>query len=70
MRTNRITIWPLAVVAVLMLIAVACSEGSDEPLDPAAAEARLQEVVDDTDWRNDPVTRTANVNLGAPVELS
>ncbi len=42
------------------LLASACG-GSDEPMDQAEAEARLQELVDEIGWQNDPVTRKANV---------
>lgn len=44
------------------LIAAACGTvGNDDPLEPAAAVERLDELADDIDWIDNPVTRSASI---------
>jgi len=52
------------------LLAASCGGGSDEPLEPAAAAERLAELADGIDWINDPVSRSASIQLGAPKVLA
>ena len=55
-NVTRLTALAIAVV----ILASACT-GDAEPLEPAEAEARLNELVDEIDWRDDPVTRRESV---------
>lgn len=50
----------LVVLCAALLFAAACG-GGDEPLSRAEAEQRVRELADDIEWRNEPVTRRANV---------
>ena len=54
---------PLAAVAVLIAVtAAACgSSGDDTPLGQAEASQRLDELADDIDWADEPVTRSASI---------
>jgi len=54
---------------VLGSILAACSD-EVQPLEPAEAEERLQELVGDIGWRNDPVARRANVSPPGGLDLS
>jgi Ca-activated chloride channel homolog len=56
-------------LAALVLVIAACSS-EVEPLEPAEAEERLEELVDEIRWRNDPVTRRANVTPPGGLDLS
>ncbi len=38
-----------------------CRASSDEPLDAAQASERLDELADDIDWVDTPVTRSASI---------
>lgn len=53
----------LALVAgVFAIVAAACGSGeSGEPLDQAEAQDGLDELVDDIDWVDDPITRSASI---------
>jgi len=53
----------LALVAgTLAILAAACGTGgSSEPLDQAEAQDRLDELADDINWVDDPVTRSASI---------
>ena len=53
----------LALVAgALAILAAACgTSGSSEPLDQAEAQDRLDELADDINWVDDPVTRSASI---------
>ena len=52
----------LTVVATLALVTAACGdEGSDEPLDPADARERLDELAADIDWIDAPISRSASI---------
>jgi Ca-activated chloride channel homolog len=57
-----------ALVAIVLVLA-ACTD-EVEPLDPAEAEGRLQELVEDIRWQNDPVARRANVTPPGSLDLS
>jgi Ca-activated chloride channel family protein len=67
MRMKRIRV--LAAVLSFVLIATACSDEVTQ-IPPEEAEARLQELVEDTDFRNDPVSRRANVPPPGGLDLS
>ena len=59
-RPHRIALAAAAVT--LALVAAACgSAGSDEPLDAAQASKQLDELADDIDWVDTPVTRSASI---------
>ena len=59
-RPGRVGLAAVAVTVALM--AAACGSGtSDEPLDAAQASERLDEVADDIDWVEAPVTRSASI---------
>lgn len=64
-RSARLTV---ALVAFVLTMAACSTEV--EPLDPAEAEERLREIVEDVGWRNDPVARRANVAPPGGLELS
>jgi Ca-activated chloride channel family protein len=64
-RSTRLV---FALVA-FVLVVTACSS-EVEPLEPAEAEERLQELVEDTGWRSDPVDRRANVTPPGGLDLS
>ncbi|RLE16162.1 MAG: VWA domain-containing protein [Actinobacteria bacterium] len=50
------------VVGALAILAAACgSSGSSEPLDQASAQDRLDELAEEIDWVDDPVTRSASI---------
>ena len=53
----------LALVAgALAILAAACGTSeSSEPLDQAEAQDRLDELADDINWVDDPVTRSASI---------
>jgi Ca-activated chloride channel family protein len=55
----------IAVVFGLGLVAAACGlpgeDSGGEPLEPAEARDRLDELADDIDWTDSPVTRTASI---------
>ena len=57
-----------AFVAIVLLLAGCSNEV--EPLEPAEAEERLGELVDDIRWQNDPVVRRANVTPPGSLDLS
>ncbi|MBV1893383.1 MAG: substrate-binding domain-containing protein, partial [Ilumatobacteraceae bacterium] len=60
-RTSRLARLA-AVAAALAILAAACgSEGSSEPLDQGSAQDRLDELADEIDWVDDPVTRSASI---------
>src|SRR6056297_3348584 len=63
--SRRSTTRRLAVPLVLLaFVAAACGtldEGSGEPLEPAEASERLDELADDIGWVDDPVTRSASI---------
>ncbi|MGA9279194.1 vWA domain-containing protein [Ilumatobacter sp.] len=52
---------PLLVLAFVAVACVGGDEDSDEPLEPAEASAQLDELVDDIDWFDEPVTRSASI---------
>ena len=60
LRSRRL---PLAgLVAAAALIAAACGAGdSGEPLEPAEASAELDDLADEIDWVDVPVTRSASI---------
>jgi Ca-activated chloride channel homolog len=52
----------IAVVATLAVIAAGCGSGGDsEPLDQAEAGQQLDELAEDIDWVEAPVTRSASI---------
>jgi len=55
----------IAAVVGLGLVAAACGlpgeDSGGEPLEPAEARDRLDELADDIDWTDSPVTRTASI---------
>lgn len=51
----------IAMAAALAVLATACSGGEPESLDPAEAEQRLEELVDEIEWRDEPVGRRESV---------
>lgn len=59
----------IAALIVLGSILAACSD-EVQPLEPAEAEERVQELVGDIGWRNDPVARRANVSPPGGLDLS
>ncbi len=62
-RTNKSSVRLVAALAVFALLVAACGFGEVEQLDQAEAEQRLDELVDDIDWQDAPVTRRAPVSL-------
>jgi Ca-activated chloride channel family protein len=65
MRAMRL----IAALAAYVLVLAACT-GDVQPLEPAEAEERLQELVEDIGWRNEPIARRANVTPPGTRELS
>lgn len=63
MRTNKSSVRWVAALAVFALLVAACGFGEVEQLDQAEAEQRLDELVDDIGWQDNPVTRRAPVSL-------
>lgn len=63
MRTNKSSVRLVAALAVFALLVAACGFGEVEQLDQAEAEQRLDELVDDIGWQDNPVTRRAPVSL-------
>ena len=62
-----------AVLAGFTLVAAACGglgEDSSEPLDPAAASQRLDELADDIGWVDNQVTRSASIPPPTGADLS
>jgi hypothetical protein len=62
-----------AALAVLALVAAACGDiGNDtsEPLDPAAASQRLDELADDIGWVDNQITRSASIPPPTGANLS
>jgi Ca-activated chloride channel family protein len=59
----------VSMLVAFVLVVAACSN-EVEPLEPAEAEERLQEFVEDIGWRNDPVARRANVTPPGALDLS
>jgi Ca-activated chloride channel family protein len=51
----------LAVGALTLVAACGAADDSSEPIDEADALAQLDELVNDIDWVDDPVTRTASI---------
>jgi Ca-activated chloride channel family protein len=51
----------IALAVALAMLAAACSGGEPEPLDPLEAEQQLDELVDDIDWEDAPVTRRESI---------
>jgi len=62
-RTNKSSVRLVAALAVFALLVAACGFGEVEQLDQAEAEQRLDELVDDIGWQDNPVTRRAPVSL-------
>jgi len=62
-RTNKSSVRWVAALAVFALLVAACGFGEVEQLDQAEAEQRLDELVDDIGWQDNPVTRRAPVSL-------
>jgi Ca-activated chloride channel family protein len=59
-RSRRLPM--VALVATVMVIAAACGSTDDgEPLEPAEASNELDELADDIDWVDVPVTRSASI---------
>lgn len=55
----------------LALVAAACgSSDNGEPLEPAEASDRLDALVDDIDWVDDPVTRSASIPPPSGADLA
>ena len=63
MAIPKTLIRTLALVAGLTIIAAACSGdfGGGEPLDQAAAEERIAQLISEIEWDDRPVARKANV---------
>jgi Ca-activated chloride channel family protein len=62
-----------AALAVLALVAAACGDIGDdtsEPLDPAAASQRLDELADDIGWVDNQITRSASIPPPTGANLS
>jgi Ca-activated chloride channel homolog len=59
--SRRASLTATAVVIALLTAAACGSTESNEPLDREAATSRLNELVDDIDWVDDPVTRSASI---------
>ena len=59
----------VSTLVAFVLVIAACSN-EVEPLEPAEAEERLEEFVEDIGWRNDPVARRANVTPPGALDLS
>ena len=73
MKIGRRVSWvtTVSLLLALALIAAACGGGGDGgPITEEEAKERLQSLVDDIGWRNDPVTRTANVPPPGTVDLA
>lgn len=70
-RRNRITI--VAALAGFSLVAAACGgvgSESSEPLDPAGASQRLDELADQIGWVDNQVTRSASIPPPTGADLS
>ncbi len=71
-RTRRLTV--VAALAGFALIAAACgdlgTDDSSEPLDPAEATQRLDELADDIGWVDNQVTRSASIPPPTGANLS
>lgn len=59
----------ISTLVALILVTTACSN-EVQPLEPDEAEERLQGLVDDIGWQNNPVTRRANVAPPGGLDLS
>lgn len=59
----------VSTLVAFVLVVAACSN-EVQPLEPAEAEERLQELVEEIGWRNDPVARRANVTPPGALDLS
>ncbi len=68
----KLTVKWSRVTAVLLVFAPLLAACSDEvqQIEPAEAEARLQDLLDDTGFRNEPVSRRANVKPPGGLDLS
>jgi Ca-activated chloride channel family protein len=58
-----------AVLVAIALLLAACSDDVQQ-IEPGEAEARLQDLLNDTGFRNDPVSRRANVTPPGGLDLS
>jgi Ca-activated chloride channel family protein len=54
----------------LAFVAAACGVGGGEPLEPAEATERLDELADDIDWVDNPITRSASIPPPTGADLS
>jgi Ca-activated chloride channel family protein len=73
MMRRRSTATKLAVASIsLVFVAAACGDGGGdgEPLEPAEAVERLDELADDIDWVDNPVTRSASIPPPNGADLS
>ncbi len=69
---RRSTAIKLAAASIsLAFVAAACGVGGDgEPLEPAEAVERLDELADDIDWVDNPITRSASIPPPSDADLS
>ena len=72
MRRGSTAIKVAAASISLAFVAAACGAGGDdgEPLEPAEAVERLNELADDIDWVDNPVTRSASIPPPSGADLS
>jgi Ca-activated chloride channel family protein len=73
MMRRRSTATKLAAASIsLVFVAAACGDGGGdgEPLEPAEAVERLDELADDIDWVDNPVTRSASIPPPSGADLS
>ncbi|MFT5027084.1 MAG: hypothetical protein ACI9CV_001847, partial [Ilumatobacter sp.] len=71
MMRRRCTAIKLAAASIpLAFVAAACGVGGGEPLEPAEATERLDELADDIDWVDNPITRSASIPPPTGADLS
>ncbi|MFT4657677.1 MAG: Ca-activated chloride channel family protein [Ilumatobacter sp.] len=71
MMRRRSTAIKLAAASIsLAFVAAACGVGNSEPLEPAEAAERLDELADDIDWVDNPITRSASIPPPTGADLS